>query len=94
MSMRLSIPFCILLLVASESQWTSGNHRPVIFMADSSAAQPKPPEPESGKPIVRGPVAPNVQPENLTNAPKVETWKPGEPVRVRPDLRRSDDKTK
>jgi len=46
---------------------------------------------ETGKPVVHGPVAPGVQPNDLTDSPAVKPWKPGEPVRVRPDLKKSGD---
>ena len=46
---------------------------------------------EVGKPIIQKPVKPKVREETLENLPKAEPWKPGDPIRVRPDLRRSDD---
>ena len=42
-----------------------------------------------GHPIVRGPVAPGVQPNDLRNLPTSEAWKPGDPVRNMPDLKES-----
>lgn len=45
-------------------------------------------------PIVHAPVAPGIQDQDLRNLPRAEIWKPGDPVRVRPDLKRSDDKAR
>jgi hypothetical protein len=53
--------------------------------------QPSSPATDTGKPTVHGPVTPGVQQNDLTRSPTVEPWKPGEPVRVRPDLKKSDD---
>ncbi len=41
-------------------------------------------------PFVRGPVAPQVLKEDLSDLSKVKPYRPGEPVRVMPDLRESE----
>ena len=53
--------------------------------AESSAERP----PVVTGPIVREPVKPVVTEEKASRLPAAKTYKPGDPVEVRPDLRES-----
>ena len=47
------------------------------------------PDQSSSKPIVRGPVAPQVMEGSVDQLPKAKPYKEGDPVRVVPDLKES-----
>jgi DNA replication initiation complex subunit (GINS family) len=49
----------------------------------------QPPDQSSSKPIVRGPVAPQVMEGSVDQLPKTKPYKEGDPVRVVPDLKES-----
>jgi hypothetical protein len=50
--------------------------------------------PSTSGPIVHDPVAPGVQQNDLRNLPATELRKPGDPVKERQDLQRSDGQLK
>ncbi len=77
--------------------WKPGD--PVRVMGDlkedgqeGSDGNEKKPKDGISKPIVRQPVAPKVMDKDVDELDKVKPYKPGDPVRVVPDLREDDSK--
>jgi hypothetical protein len=63
---------------------------PADQQRSSTPDQPTGTSPKTSGPIVHEPVAPAVQPNDLRTLPPAEPRKPGDPVKERQDLQRSD----